>query len=45
MAKPVGKANLLHQQILAALLINDKRGLAKNVSLRNIDIVATRWSR
>jgi hypothetical protein len=42
MPKPTGKANLLRQQILFALL--EGKYMAKNVSYENVDILAKRWS-
>ena len=42
--KPQGKANLLHQQILGALVENKRGRLANNVSNENVERAARRWS-
>lgn len=44
MPKPVGKANLIHQQILSELLDNKPKRLANNVSEENVNIMAKRWA-
>lgn len=41
--KPVGKPNFMHQTILG-YLVDNKRGLAKNVSWLNVDRAAARWA-
>lgn len=35
--KPIGKPNLLFQQIAAVLVANPDKGLAKNVSWLNVE--------
>ena len=37
------KASIIHQQILGALVEN-KRGLARNVSTENVERAAARWA-
>lgn len=42
--KPIGKTNLLHQQILGSLVANKQGTLAGNVSWENCDRAARRWT-
>lgn len=46
MPKPQAKANLLHQEILGALVApNPSQKLARNVSWENVDRAAARWAK
>jgi hypothetical protein len=41
--KPTNKGNLIHQQILAALVANKPKSLANNVSDESANRAAARW--